>query len=773
MLDNKYNVNPTHFRWYHLYYFLAGLDILTLGASLFIVHSLLGIYTDSVRVNYVWMDRVNEYSRLNQLAADVNAPGNNVFESGDIAAESRRLDHAYHDFQEAISKNLEDLKTSQDDPAFVKMTELLKQINQDVSTIYNHADLVFFDLKSNQRESAGVRMAQMDQAFLSSMKTIAELCTVVRGVQAARFADEEAKANQIGLYETVLSGLVFVILITAIWYAHRLGTYMRRQQMQNEDFRYQIAAIGRSQMIAEFEIDGTIIDINEKFQDSMCYSRDELVGKKHEMLVPPEDVKSREYRDFWQRLARGEHVTGEFKRVGKYGNVVWIYASYTPVIDLDGKPYKVVKFCADITERVLIYKSLKTTRTELAKAKENAEAANRAKSEFLANMSHEIRTPMTAILGFSEILLTRIMDQNDQESAQIIKQNGEYLLTLINQILDLSKIESDKLQLESIECSPAQILSDIYSVMRVQADLKNLKIEINSETAIPETIKTDPTRLKQVLINLASNAIKFTSKGKVQLKVRLLHESRSEPKLQFQVIDSGIGIPQEKLETVFQPFAQSDSSTTRKYGGTGLGLTISRKLVEAMGGEISVSSTVGEGSTFTFTTDIGSLDQVKMIEISQQSISSSGSDTVKLDDEISLAGYSILLAEDGLDNQRLIKFILEKVGAQVTLANNGKIAFELATMALNESNPFDVILMDMQMPVMDGYISTEKLRDVGYTGPIIALTAHAMSTDRQKCLDAGCSDFATKPIDRKKLLQVVKSHACSVTNQQQEESAEA
>ncbi|QDT43507.1 Sensory/regulatory protein RpfC [Gimesia alba] len=763
MGDHVYQYKSSNFRWYYLYYFLAGLDILTLAVSLFLGHSLLGIYTDSVRENNVWMDRVSEYSRLNQLAAAVNAPGNNVFESGDIEAESRRLDAAYQEFKFSLKKNLEDLTRNKSDKTsektFLELSQQLKQIDRQVSNIYNQANFVFQELKQNKKESAGIGMAQMDQSFSVALTSIGKLCDSVRQIQSARFGSEESRAKQIGTIELVLACVVFLILLSAIWYAHKLGSYMRRQHLQNEDFKYQIAAIGRSQMVVEFKIDGTIIDANDKFMESMCYSRDEVIGKKHVMLVPPEDVRSREYREFWERLAQGEHITGEFKRVGKYGNTVWIYASYTPIIDLNGKPYKVVKFSADITERILIYKSLKNTKSELAKAKESAEAANRAKSEFLANMSHEIRTPMTAILGFSEILLTKIVDKDDIESASIIKQNGEYLLTLINQILDLSKIESAKLELECIDCSPSRILADVYSIMRVQAERKNLEIEIQFDSPIPETIQTDPTRLQQVLINLVSNAIKFTSAGKVKIVVQLLQVSNVEPKLQFDIIDSGIGIDAGKLETIFQPFAQSDTSTTRKYGGTGLGLTISKKLIEALGGSISVSSTIGKGSTFSFTIGIGSLNQTRMVEVTQQTISSNENVMVSNEVEISLHNYDILLAEDGLHNQRLIQFMLEKAGANVTIANNGKIAFELATMALNENRPFDVILMDMQMPVMDGYLSTQKLREIGYMGPIIALTAHAMSTDRKKCLDAGCSDFTTKPIDRKQLLEVIKEQA--------------
>ena len=342
------------------------------------------------------------------------------------------------------------------------------------------------------------------------------------------------------------------------------------------------------------------------------------------------------------------------------------------------------------------------------------------------------------------------------EHAAVIKRNGEHLLGLINDILDLSKVEAGKLQIEPIRCSPVQLMADVVSLMRVRADAKQLKLEADFVGRLPETVLTDPLRLRQILVNLVGNAIKFTDQGEVRLAVRITSDNDT-PRLRFDVTDTGIGMNDEQVSKLFQPFTQVDNSSVRKFGGTGLGLCISKGMAEVLGGEIEVRSNPGKGSVFTVTINPGPLDGIPMIQDVQEALlDRPPTTTAMLPSKIDLHGH-ILLAEDGLDNQRLIGLILRKAGADVTVVENGQFAVDAAMAAQAAGNPFDLILMDMQMPVMDGYIATQQLRDRGYTAPIVALTANAMAEDAKNCLGAGCDDYATKPIDRQKFLATVAS----------------
>jgi len=395
---------------------------------------------------------------------------------------------------------------------------------------------------------------------------------------------------------------------------------------------------------------------------------------------------------------------------------------------------------------------LESQAAQLTLATQDAEQASRAKSAFLANMSHEIRTPMTAILGFADILEGSVERPDQRDAVSTIKRNGAYLLELVNDILDLSKIEAGKVQFERIRCATLSIMADVASLMRVRAAAKGLPLDLEYIGAIPESIETDPTRLRQILINLIGNAIKFTEVGRVRLVVRMRTTEEGAPRLRIEVSDTGLGMTEAQVERLFRPFTQADSSTTRRFGGTGLGLSISKRFAQMLDGDISVRSAPGAGSTFTLEIAVGSLDEVRMLTGPFEASTSRHHPDAAGD--MRLSG-NVLMAEDGPDNQRLISFVLRKAGAQVTIADNGRTAVELALAAAAEGRPFDCILMDMQMPVMDGYAATQQLRTSGYRGPIIALTAHAMASDQSKCLTAGCDAYTTKPIQRQQLLALV------------------
>ncbi|MBI3839000.1 MAG: response regulator [Planctomycetia bacterium] len=390
----------------------------------------------------------------------------------------------------------------------------------------------------------------------------------------------------------------------------------------------------------------------------------------------------------------------------------------------------------------------------LQKAKLAAEAANQAKSEFLANMSHEIRTPMAAILGFADILDDNVDDPLSIEAATAIKLNGDHLLQILNDILDLSKIEAGKLSIDIVPRPTHKLIEEVLSLMRVRAIETGLSLEADYLGPIPEIIRTDPTRLRQILINLIGNAIKFTETGSVRLAVSCQPTDARRLRLRIDVMDTGIGMSQEQIDRLFQPFSQADASASRKYGGTGLGLVISRRLAEILGGSIKVRSKPGVGTTFRLTIDAGGSDGIRMLQAASEDDKKPAKRNVP---DVKIEGQ-VLVADDGPFNRQFLTRFLEKAGAEVTVAENGQKAVDQAMSALNEGRPFGVVLMDMQMPVLDGYSATRKLRELGYCGPIIAITAHAMSDDRKKCMAAGCDDYLSKPVDRASLLQKVSQY---------------
>ncbi len=396
---------------------------------------------------------------------------------------------------------------------------------------------------------------------------------------------------------------------------------------------------------------------------------------------------------------------------------------------------------------------LEETKERLHKAHLTAEAATQAKSQFLANMSHEIRTPLNGILGFTELLRNGAAGNDAEQQKEFIDtihESGNHLLNLINDILDISKVEAGQMVFENLAVSPSQIVSNAASMLRVRAQEKGVALNIEYEGKIPRTIHTDPTRLRQILMNLVGNAIKFTDQGEVRVLARMVeHDGR--PMMAFEVKDSGIGIPDDKIETVFEPFTQADSSVTRRFGGTGLGLSMCKQLVEALGGTIHATSVEGKGSRFEFTIDPGPIDHDSLVDGNELAEAVCQSPTIDSASHcpIKVTGR-VLLVDDGATNRRFVSVALRQTGVDITEAENGEQAVELAT-----SQEFDLILMDMQMPVMDGYMATRLLRERGFTTPIIALTANAIAGDKKKCIEAGCTDYLSKPIRHDLLLQTV------------------
>ena len=575
------------------------------------------------------------------------------------------------------------------------------------------------------------------------------------------------------------------------------------------ELQTQQSALDQHANVAITDTQGLITYVNDNFCRSSQYTREELIGKTHRVVNSGHHPKSF-FKTMWDTITRGEVWKGEIKNRSKDGNTYWVSTTIVPFTDTHGNVTQYVSIRTDITAR-------KLAEEQAQLAKDQAESANLAKTHFLTNMSHEIRTPLTAILGYADLLLDPGLTAADlRNHVETIRRNGNHLASVISDILDISKIESGKLTVDRNRCSPHRILSEVDALTRSQAEVKGLTLEIRIVTAIPRTIESDTARLKQVLVKLVNNAIKFTEAGWVRVTVTLLENDPHHPRLRFEVIDTGYGMTPQQLERVFEPFTQADTSTSRRFGGTGLGLTISRHLIRLLGGDITVDSTPGKGSRFVVTIPTGSLDGIERITRSKTlsdaldrptdpSVPVDRSDSTKTIDQPNdlapdsgddsaasteprdrgsdtvpgaspsspamvphpqstspstppLQDRRILLAEDGPDNQRLISFILKKWGATVTVAENGRIALDTALQAREDGKPYDLILMDMQMPEMDGYTATKLLRENNYTAPVIAVTAHAMKSDRKRCLQAGCDDYTTKPIKKPELLSIIQTH---------------
>ena len=483
--------------------------------------------------------------------------------------------------------------------------------------------------------------------------------------------------------------------------------------------------------------------VNEACMKAHSKNGEKLEGRSMADILG-EDVFNKNVKPCLERCFTGEFVDSQVCFKLKNISEQWMHMSYHPFHDENNTITAVVILSHDITKVKEVEKALK-------QAKEKAESASQAKSDFLANMSHEIRTPLNAIINFTYLLQQTQLTKKQSDDLGKVDKSAKCLLELINEILDFSKIEAGKLKLENVEFDLNEILYEIADINKISSKKLELIFSVSSE--IPQWLVGDPFRLRQVLLNLTSNAIKFTEEGEIVVTIVLVENSTTELKLSFSVHDTGIGITSEQLSTLFQVFTQADNSTTRRYGGTGLGLAISKRLVEMMGGEISAKSEFGKGSIFTFTANFGFQAKKRtgnLLDFQGQAVLKSTSSQMFVPPNFQ--GYRILLVDDNAINREVAKEILESTGIIVEIAENGKIAIQKVHNGLNG------ILMDIQMPEMDGYESTAIIRKTfdKKTLPIIAMTANAMIGDREKCLASGMNDYVSKPINVENLFKCLR-----------------
>lgn len=493
---------------------------------------------------------------------------------------------------------------------------------------------------------------------------------------------------------------------------------------------YQKLALDEHAIVSVTDTKGNITYANDKFCSISGYTREELIGSNHRLLKSDEHSPEF-YRELWRTIANGKVWHGEIKNRKKLGGSYWVTSTIVPFLNADGKPFQYVAIRTDITTE-------KKKELELAKAHEAAQAANNAKSEFLATMSHEIRTPMTGVIGFADLLLHEDMDNKSRDLVRKIKGSARSLLRIINDILDISKLDAGKVELEYIDFHLPSLIAevvDFFSDENMESSA-SVHIETDLPNDLPVGVNLDPTRLRQVLINLVGNARKFTEAGSITVKCRLAGTDMTKPKLYFSVKDTGIGIKPDVLGTLFTEFSQGDASITRKFEGTGLGLAICKKLVTLMQGEIGAASVYGEGSTFWF---------------SLPYIPATTNVSARTDQDLTSAYFvarrplHVLVVDDNHMNQQIVTAILKSFGHTFETADNGRAAVEK-----HETGRFDLILMDVRMPIMSGPDATRMIRKMDSDKravPIIALTADAMEENRKGFYEAGMDAVVIKPID--------------------------
>ncbi len=570
-------------------------------------------------------------------------------------------------------------------------------------------------------------------------------------------------------------GLLTILLLGYLWIHFMRAAVVKRQvdaqtatlkeintELVESQARLDTVVKAAQDAIMMLDASGNISMWNASAERIFGYSEQEALGQNLHMLLAPKRFHEAFRKAFTKfcRSGQGDAVGKivELSALRKGGHEFPIELSLSSV-QIRGE-WHAVGILRDISERKRAEEELKNALCEaeklndiLAEQTANAnhlaalaEMANAAKSRFLANMSHEIRTPMNGVMGMIDLALDQELLAEVREYLGTAKSSAEALLAIINDVLDISKIEASKVTIEQIDCALPPLLRDMEALMAPEADRKDLQFKILLDTPIPERICSDPTRIRQCLTNLLSNAIKFTAEGWVHVHVGVEDEGH----VQFSVEDTGEGIPPDRIETIFQPFTQADEGTTRRFGGTGLGLTITRKLVDFLGGEIRVASESGKGSTSTFTVAAGvPLTGPEAKLVSRLDAVPEAATPATTVDVPQLSGR-VLVAEDVAVNQKIAETLLRKVGLDVDVAANGREAVEMAT-----ANMYDLILMDIQMPEMNGHDATRTLRRKGVQVPIVALTASAMAEDIEECRDAGCDGHLAKPIDRAALYDVV------------------
>ena len=532
--------------------------------------------------------------------------------------------------------------------------------------------------------------------------------------------------------------IILIICMLFVWIFYFILNLNRANQKIKEtlkELNFQKSALDEHSIVSIADIKGNITYVNDKFCEISGYTCEELLGKNHRLLKSNEHDNTF-FKELWDTISSGKVWKNEVKNKKKDGNFYWVDATIVPFLDDKGKPFKYVSIRTDITEE-------KKFKEELVEAKFLAEQSNKTKGQFLANMSHELRTPLNGIIGLSRLAAENEKNEEQKKLITKVLESGNLLLNIINDLLDYSKIEAGKLTIEHKDFSMQKAINTIEDLLKIKALEKNLEMNITIDKEIPAYLIGDSLRITQIILNIMGNAIKFTHNGSVSLSITILEKNFDTCLLGFKISDTGIGMDENTLKNIFESFSQADSSISRKYGGTGLGLTISKELIESMNGKLDVQSSLGIGTTFNIEIPFNVSKNLNKPEKED-----------KKTDSIVIENIKVLLVDDNEVNRLIACSVFESFGCITTTANDGLEAIEKLK---TNSKDFDIVFMDIQMPTMNGYEATKIIREeLKLNIPIIAMTANAMEEDINKALESGMNKHIRKPINPQEMKDSLK-----------------
>lgn len=653
-----------------------------------------------------------------------------------------------HDINKAKVKQLKYVKLVQ------TLSSLFKNIDAGILLIDENGKIIYanqqylniFDIHTPLNQHIGVTANELAHENLAHFENpsnnLSRVFNLLNEKKLVR--KEEVKFKNGQIYERDYIPIFETGVYKGHFWMYYNVTIEKQLTAELNNYKY---ALDQSSIVVIANKDGIITNVNDKFCDISKYTKEELLTSK--MNLVNSSYHSNEFFDnLWDTIKSGKVLRTEIRNKTKNGDYYWVDSTIIPFVDERNIPFQYVAIQSDITFK-------KEFEEQLVYAKQLAENSLKIKEEFISNMSHEIRTPMNALIGFTDLLLETELTTEQREHLVTIKNSEKLLLTLINDILDLAKLESGKIYLESIPFNIHDTLNEVVKLLRVNAEDKKIELELFINAKVPLMIVGDTTRVQQIMLNTIGNAIKFTEKGEVSIYVKSIITHYNEVYITFEIKDTGIGIPKSKLDTIFNSFEQASNSTSRLYGGTGLGLSIVKKLVDSMQGDISVESEVGKGSVFKIRIPF------KMVDNSKLSLAQLLPQ--KKNEELPPLNLKVLLVEDNKTNQLLAQTRLNRWNCEVLIANHGQEAMELL-----EKHAFDVVLMDIQMPIMNGFEATSAIRsseNQTYNQiPIIAMTAHASHKEAENALKRGMNDYIFKPFDAEVLHKKILKYTSEFKN---------